>query len=251
MPVVQAGASMECMVGLSNTGSSKLTVVGIRSTLHMPGDYRMLVQNLTATEIANATVVPGVQASFAYNFRLHPALQILDKAVMALTPTPCAGATALPCLAFAQPREFTLATAIFYLVDGQLHASAAFNSTVDVTEASGPLSGETIFLTLLAAGVLGLLGMWAYAQLQKLSKVRLPTIVIAGAVSATPTAAVGHGKSAIAEFSKSRRVKPGVETGTRTIDVQSNEWLQGTALTAKQPKYVAQPKRSFRSKSVK
>eukprot|EP00850_Spirogloea_muscicola_P021525 SM000252S09077 [mRNA] locus=s252:139656:141602:- [translate_table: standard] len=223
MPVVQAGAPMECMVGLSNTGSSKLTVVGIRSTLHMPGDYRMLVQNLTATEIANATVVPGVQASFAYNFRLHPALQRdpnSQQGSHGSDAAPRAGTTTLPLLAFMQPREFTLATAIFYLVDGQLHASAAFNSTVDVTEASGPLSGETIFLTLLAAGVLGLLGMWAYAQLQKLSK-------------------------------KSRRAKPGVETGTRTIDVQSNEWLQGTALTAKQPKYVAQPKRSFRSKSVK
>lgn len=54
---------------------------------------------------------------------------------------------------------------------GQLHSNVFYNGTVEVVEPSGILSGENAFLALLAIALLGLLGYWAYGQVQKLTKV--------------------------------------------------------------------------------
>ena len=70
-----------------------------------------------------------------------------------------------------QPREFGLATFIVYEVDGEDFVSPAYNATIEITEPSGSVSGEAVFLGLLATALLGLAGMWAYTQLQKISKV--------------------------------------------------------------------------------
>lgn len=106
------------------------------------------------------------------------------------------------------PRDFGLSAFIFYEVDSAPYMSVGYNGTIEITEPRGSISGESVFLLLLGTALLGLLGMWGYSQFQKLSK-------------------------------KSRRAKK-VETGTST-DASDNEWLQGTALTRKQPKYTAQP----------
>jgi hypothetical protein len=58
--------------------------------------------------------------------------------------------------------------------DGQLHSNVFYNGTVEVVEPSGILSGENAFLALLAIALLGLLGYWAYGQVQKLTKVSSP-----------------------------------------------------------------------------
>lgn len=64
---------------------------------------------------------------------------------------------------------------VFYELDNQLYKSVFYNSTVEVVEPSGFVSGETMFLVTLGLGLLGLLGMWAYAQVQKFSKVLAPS----------------------------------------------------------------------------
>ena len=70
-----------------------------------------------------------------------------------------------------QAGSFALVASILYEVDGHPHRSVFYNGTIEVIEASGFASGETIFLVTLGSGLLGLLGMWLYGQFQKLSKV--------------------------------------------------------------------------------
>lgn len=61
-----------------------------------------------------------------------------------------------------------------YELNNQLHKSVFYNGTLEVVEASGFVSGETMFLVTLGLGLLGLLGMWVYAQVQRISKVVVP-----------------------------------------------------------------------------
>lgn len=75
-----------------------------------------------------------------------------------------------------QPGTFDLVGSVFYELDNQLYKSVFYNGTVEVVEPSGFVSGETMFLVTLGLGLLGLLGMWAYAQVQKFSKVLLPPL---------------------------------------------------------------------------
>ena len=74
-----------------------------------------------------------------------------------------------------QPGTFDLVGSVFYVLDNQLYKSVFYNGIVEVVEPSGFVSGETMFLVTLGLGLLGLLGMWAYAQVQKFSKVFAPS----------------------------------------------------------------------------
>ena len=56
---------------------------------------------------------------------------------------------------------------VVYELNNQLHKSVFYNGILEVVEASGFVSGETLFLVTLGLGLLGLLGMWAYAQVQR------------------------------------------------------------------------------------
>ncbi|CAI7920899.1 unnamed protein product, partial [Closterium sp. NIES-53] len=69
-----------------------------------------------------------------------------------------------------QPRDFGLALAAFYIVGDSLHASLLINRTVEVLEPVGYVSGESVFLLLLAVGLLALLGVWAYGQITKMNQ---------------------------------------------------------------------------------
>ncbi|KAI5072767.1 hypothetical protein GOP47_0012873 [Adiantum capillus-veneris] len=180
---VPAGEEAEIVVGISNHGDLPLKVNSILASLHLAYDQRYRIQNFTAVEFRNSVVPPSIQASFPYTF-------IVSK--------------------FLQPGSFALVASIFYEVDGTLHQSVFYNGTIDVTEPSGFLSGETLFLVTLGLGMLGLLGMWVYGQFQKISK-------------------------------KTRRTKK-VETGTRSMDAINNEWLQGTAFTQKLSRSISQSK---------
>eukprot|EP00270_Netrium_digitus_P019689 TRINITY_DN7827_c1_g1_i2.p1 TRINITY_DN7827_c1_g1~~TRINITY_DN7827_c1_g1_i2.p1 ORF type:complete len:297 (+),score=66.09 TRINITY_DN7827_c1_g1_i2:137-1027(+) len=186
IPSIPAGQNTELVIGLQNAGESDVKVLAIRGTLHFPLDFRYIVQNFTLQEFSGAIVEPGLQASFPYQF----------------TPEK-----------YLQPRDFGLVAEILYEVDGTLFGNVAMNATVEIVEASGSVSGETIFLVLLSIGLLTLLGMWINTQLQKFSK-------------------------------KSKKSKKSDSAQNGDSDVSSNEWLQGTYLTQKQPKNVAQPVKS-------
>ncbi|BBN15589.1 translocon-associated protein subunit alpha [Marchantia polymorpha subsp. ruderalis] len=181
--MITAGESAEIIVGLRNSGEVPLKVTSVRASINLPFDHRIFVQNFTAQEFANATVPPGVQASFAYSFTISKYLQ---------------------------PGGFALVASIYYDIDDQPHRTVFHNGTVEVIEAHGFFSGETLFLITLGMGLLGLGGMWLYGQAQKFSK-------------------------------KTRRTKK-VETGTRSTDAAANEWLQGTSFTAKRPTSIAMSK---------
>lgn len=70
-----------------------------------------------------------------------------------------------------QPGGFALVASIYYDIDDQAHRTTFYNGTVEVVEAHGFFSGETLFLITLGLGLSGLLGIWAYGQIQRLSKV--------------------------------------------------------------------------------
>ncbi|KAM3212738.1 hypothetical protein ACQJBY_065658 [Aegilops geniculata] len=72
-----------------------------------------------------------------------------------------------------------------------------YNGTIEVIEVGGLLSVESVFLITLGIALLGLLGLWAYGQVQQLSK-------------------------------KTKK-GPKVELGTGTTDANMDEWLEGTA----------------------
>ncbi|KAJ7524187.1 hypothetical protein O6H91_18G081000 [Diphasiastrum complanatum] len=114
------------------------------------------------------------------------------------------------------PGQLAFVASIFYEVDDELHRTVFYNGTIEVVESSGFISGETVFLITLGLGLLGLFSMWIYGQFQRLSK-------------------------------KTRRAKT-VETGTRSTDGVSNEWLQGTAFTQKLSKSVSQSTKSKKKK---
>eukprot|EP00250_Pteridium_aquilinum_P005898 c15918_g1_i1 orf=123-959(+) len=177
-----AGEEAEVIVGVSNHGDLPLKVHSIWASLHLAYDHRYQIQNFTAAEFGSSVVPPSVQASFPYTFTVSKYLQ---------------------------PGSFALVASILYEVEGHPYRSVFYNGTIEVTEASGFLSGETLFLVTLGMGMLGLLGMWVYGQFQKLSKTR-----------------------------RSKKV----ETGTRNMEAVNNEWLQGTAFTQKLSRSISQSK---------
>ncbi|KAL2620415.1 hypothetical protein R1flu_000620 [Riccia fluitans] len=111
---------------------------------------------------------------------------------------------------YLQPGGFALVASIYYDTDEQPHKTVFFNGTIEVIEAHGFFSGETFFLLTLGIGLLSLAGMWVYGQVQRFSK-------------------------------KTRKAKK-VETGTRSVDASANEWLQGTAFTAKRSTSISMGK---------
>ncbi|KMT01452.1 hypothetical protein BVRB_9g214590 [Beta vulgaris subsp. vulgaris] len=173
--VVLAGEETEVLIGIKYEGEASINVVAIQASVHLPFDHRMLVQNLTAQVFNNATVPPSAQATFPYIFAVSKYLQ---------------------------PGTFDLVGSIVYEVDKTPFQSTFYNGTIEVLEASGSLTIETVFLVTLAIALLAALGLWIRGQLQRFSK-------------------------------KSKRT-PKVEVGTRSTDASLDEWLQGTAYTQSQ-----------------
>lgn len=73
-----------------------------------------------------------------------------------------------------QPGNFDLVGTIIYEIDDHPFRSIFFNGTVEVAEAGGFLSMESVFLVTLGAALLVLLGLWIHGQIQHLSKVLTP-----------------------------------------------------------------------------
>ncbi|OEL25934.1 Translocon-associated protein subunit alpha [Dichanthelium oligosanthes] len=168
--IVPAGEETELLVGLQNEGESTLNVVAVHSTLHLPYDHRMYGQNLTVQNFFNASVPVSVQATFPYTF-------VVSK--------------------FLQPGAYDLVGYIVYEIDQHPYQNVFYNGTIEVIEAGGFLSVESVFLITLGIALLGLFGLWAYGQVQQLSK-------------------------------KTKKA-PKVELGTGTTDANMDEWLEGTS----------------------
>ncbi|KAF8406572.1 hypothetical protein HHK36_008660 [Tetracentron sinense] len=173
--LVPAGEETELLVGVANEGESSLNILAIKASVYLPFDRRMLVQNLTVQAFNNASVPASTQAAFPYIFAVNKYLQ--------------AG-------------EFDLVGTIIYEIDQHPYQSTFYNSTIEVVEAGGFLSIESVFLVTLGIALLGLGGLWIYGQIQHLSK-------------------------------KTKRT-PKVEVGTGTTDASMDEWLEGTAFAQSQ-----------------
>ncbi|KAL2937201.1 Translocon-associated protein subunit alpha [Bienertia sinuspersici] len=196
--VVAAGEESELLVGIKYDGNfilsfvafscrilaigeASINVVAIQASVHLPFDHRLLVQNLTSQVFNNATVPLSAQATFPYVFAVSKYLQ-LD----------------IPL----QPGSFDLVGTIVYEIEKTPYQSTFFNGTIEVVEASGFLTIETVFLVTLAVALVAALGLWIRGQLQR--------------------------------FSKKSKKAPKVEVGTRSTDNSLDEWLQGTAYTQSQ-----------------
>ncbi|XP_010429010.1 PREDICTED: translocon-associated protein subunit alpha [Camelina sativa] len=169
--LVPAGEETELLVALKNDGKTNVGVMGIRASVHLPYDHKLLVQNLTMLRFNNASIPTSRQASFSYIFAVSQYLQ---------------------------PGAFDLVGYIIYDVEGKPFQSVFYNGTIEVVESGGLISGESVFLITLGIGLLLLLGLWAYSQVQRLTK-------------------------------KTKKVSK-VEVGTRSTDASLDEWLEGTTL---------------------
>ncbi|KAL0670110.1 hypothetical protein Bca4012_032814 [Brassica carinata] len=169
--VVPAGEETELLVALKNDGKPTVGVMGIRASVHLPYDHKLLVQNLTTMRYNNASIPTSVQATFPYVFAVSQYLQ---------------------------PGAFDLVGYVIYDVEGKPYQSVFYNGTIEVVESGGLLSGESVFLITLGIALLLLLGLWAYSQVQRLTK-------------------------------KTKKVSK-VEVGTRSTDASMDEWLEGTHL---------------------
>ena len=72
-----------------------------------------------------------------------------------------------------QPGAYDLVGYIVYEIDQHPYQNVFYNGTIEVVEAGGLLSVESVFLITLGIALLGLFGLWAYGQVQQLSKVIL------------------------------------------------------------------------------
>ncbi|KAK5842265.1 hypothetical protein PVK06_004601 [Gossypium arboreum] len=168
--LVVAGEETELLVGMEN--GSPLNIIAIQASVHLPFDHRMLVQNLTAQTFNKASVSPSVQATFPYMFAVSRYLQ---------------------------PGTFDLVGTIVYEIHQKPYQNTFYNGTVEVVEAGGFPSVESVFLVTLGIALLVLLALWLHGQLQLTTK-------------------------------KTKNA-PKVEVGTGTTDASLDEWLQGTAYT--------------------
>ncbi|GJV29986.1 translocon-associated protein subunit alpha [Tanacetum coccineum] len=164
---VVAGQETELLIGMKNEGDQHVKVIAVHASVHLPFDHRMLVQNLSSVTFNNAPVPPSVQATFPYIFAVSK---------------------------FLQAGTFDLVGTIVYEIDQLPYQNTFYNGTIEVTEAGGFVSVETVFLVSLGFALLAFAGLWVRGQIQNLSK-------------------------------KTKRA-PKVETGTRNVDASMDEWLE-------------------------
>lgn len=72
-----------------------------------------------------------------------------------------------------QAGTFDLVGTIVYEIDQVPYQNTFYNGTIEVTEAGGLVSVETVFLVSLGISLLVFLGLWVRGQVQNLSKVLL------------------------------------------------------------------------------
>ncbi|PSS34307.1 Translocon-associated protein subunit alpha like [Actinidia chinensis var. chinensis] len=140
--VAKGGEYMLC--GITSTGESSVNVIAIKASVHLPYDHHLLLQNLTAQAFNNASVPPSAQGTFPYIFAVSK---------------------------FLQSGTYDLVGTIVYEIEENPYQSTFYNGTIEVAEASGPLSVESVFLFFLGIALVGFFGIWIRNQIQHLSKV--------------------------------------------------------------------------------
>lgn len=70
-----------------------------------------------------------------------------------------------------QAGTFDLVGTIVYEIEQLPYENTFYNGTIEVTEAGGLVSIETVFLVSLGISLLVFLGLWVRGQIQNLSKV--------------------------------------------------------------------------------
>lgn len=75
-----------------------------------------------------------------------------------------------------QAGTFDLVGTIVYEIDQLPYQNTFYNGTIEVTEAGGLVSIETVFLVSLGISLLVFLGLWVRGQIQNLSKVLKHTL---------------------------------------------------------------------------
>ncbi|KAJ0635650.1 putative translocon-associated protein (TRAP), alpha subunit [Helianthus annuus] len=220
--LVVAGQETELLIGLKNEGEQNVKVFAVHASIHLPFDHRMLVQNLSTVAFNDASVPASVQATFPYTFAVSK---------------------------FLQPGTFDLVGTIVYEIDQLPYQNVFYNGTIEVTEAGGLVSVETVFLVSLGLALLVLFGLWVRTQLQSLSKVilnkKFPGIFSVIAFFMFLLSSVFVNTFSWYNYltvpilwlmystQKTKKITK-VEVGTRTVDASMDEWLQGTAYTQSQ-----------------
>ncbi|MBA0683074.1 hypothetical protein Goari_024750, partial [Gossypium aridum] len=178
--LVSAGEETELLVGVENVGESPVNVIAISASVHLPFDHRMLVQNLSAqfshscsnwsmrnysavplvSTVAayafnNASIPPSKQATFPYIFAVSKYLQVngyfksLCTIRLELYMCSLCWFNLEP-----EPGTFDLVGNIFYEIDQHPYQSTFYNGTIEVVEAGGFLSVESVFLVTLGIALL-------------------------------------------------------------------------------------------------
>lgn len=70
-----------------------------------------------------------------------------------------------------QPGSFDLVGTIIYEIDQHPYQSTFYNGTIEVVEAGGSLTIESVFLVTLGIAIIVLLVLYIHGQIQQLSKV--------------------------------------------------------------------------------
>ncbi|RRT49350.1 hypothetical protein B296_00022166 [Ensete ventricosum] len=110
--------------------------------------------NFLLQEFYNASVPVSAQATFPYVFAVSKYLQVSSLIIFAM-----------------QPGSFDLVGTVVYEIDQQPYQNVFYNGTIEVVDAGGVLTIESVFLVTLGVALVVLLAFWAYGQIQQLSKV--------------------------------------------------------------------------------
>ncbi|XP_035008480.1 translocon-associated protein subunit alpha [Hippoglossus stenolepis] len=141
------------LVGFTNKGSQDFAVQSLEASFRYPQDFQFYIQNFTALPL-NTAVQPQTQASFEYSF---------------IPAQPMAG------------RPFGLVILLNFLDnEGNVFQTAIYNQTVTITEREEGLDGETMFLYIFLAGLVGLMLFGIYQVLETRTKKRLPVKIEKG-----------------------------------------------------------------------
>lgn len=70
-----------------------------------------------------------------------------------------------------QPGTYDLVGTVYYEIDQQPYQNTFYNGTIEVVEAGGLLSMESVLLITFGIGILVLIVLWIRGQVQNLSKV--------------------------------------------------------------------------------
>jgi len=178
-----AGEEIKVVVSAHNDAATPYNISAMMGSLNSPMDFDLYIQNFTQ-QVYFQLLPPGEELSVEYTFRPDPILS---------------------------PREFIVALHLIYEdpSSGRMHSNLVFNSTVDIVEMDRLVDTEMLFLYLMMAGVVGIVGYWVYCNLA--DKLGLNKI-------------------------KGKKTK--TKTGPAK-DIDHEEWIKGTQYEVSQRKKVA------------